>query len=249
MPDDGKPARIRWEKHETGSAVMAYTGYVGAAGLGVFAIFEPEVANDDHVLTAALPGMGNKRSYGTPDELKAEAERWLTEFAGSLGALFPELRTVSYDLSDSARRRALIAALGGWGRFRQEPDVVRSREGNAAAGRRGGNPMTATEPDNPQDGGTGRFRDYGRERLQAALDAVIADGSDLEVLGDIELALMALSMYYGSSGPITLNPADVVEIIDTPEPKCICPPGLVERGGYRGGCPVHATIIFIGPTS
>jgi len=85
----------------------------------------------------------------------------------------------------------------------------------------------------------GRFREYGRERLQAALDAVIDDGSDLEVLGEIELALMALSMYYGAAGPITVNPSDVVEIIDEPEPECICPPGLVERGGHRGGCLIH----------
>jgi hypothetical protein len=99
--------------------------------------------------------------------------------------------------------------------------------------------------DEQPGGGTGRFRDYGRERLQAALDAVIDDGSDLEVLGEIELALMAMSMHYGASGPITLNPADVVEIVDQPEPACICPPGLVERGGYRSGCPVHAPIIFV----
>jgi hypothetical protein len=95
--------------------------------------------------------------------------------------------------------------------------------------------VTADQP----SGDTGRFRDYGRERLAAALDAVTDDGSDLEVLGEIELAPMALAMYYGASGPITLNPADVVEIIDEPEPACICPPGLVERGGHRGGCPVH----------
>jgi hypothetical protein len=29
------------------------------------------------------------------------------------------------------------------------------------------------------------------------------------------------------------------EIEDVPEPKCICPPELVARGGFRGGCPVH----------
>lgn len=85
----------------------------------------------------------------------------------------------------------------------------------------------------------GRFRDYGKKRLEAALSAVVNDGADLEVLGEIELALMALTMYYGGGGPITLNPADVAEIIDAPQPQCICPPGLVERGGHRGGCPVH----------
>lgn len=31
-----------------------------------------------------------------------------------------------------------------------------------------------------------------------------------------------------------------VEIVEPFEPECICPPDLVERGGFRGGCPVHA---------
>jgi len=89
------------------------------------------------------------------------------------------------------------------------------------------------------DGNAARFRDYGLKRLATALDAATGDGSDLEVLGEIELALMAFSMYYGDAEPITLNPADVVEVADRPAPTCICPPGLVERGGHRGGCPVH----------
>lgn len=34
------------------------------------------------------------------------------------------------------------------------------------------------------------------------------------------------------------GPWDEVEERDTP--TCICPPDLLERGGFRGGCPVHA---------
>lgn len=26
---------------------------------------------------------------------------------------------------------------------------------------------------------------------------------------------------------------------DAPEPACTCPPGLVERGGFRSDCPAH----------
>lgn len=33
---------------------------------------------------------------------------------------------------------------------------------------------------------------------------------------------------------------DIVEYVDRPDPECICPPGLVERGGFRSGCPVHS---------
>ena len=39
---------------------------------------------------------------------------------------------------------------------------------------------------------------------------------------------------YKPSGPHD----DVIEADD--EPDCICPPDLVERGGFRGSCPVCA---------
>lgn len=35
------------------------------------------------------------------------------------------------------------------------------------------------------------------------------------------------------------EPDDVEEPDDGP--ACICPPDLVERGGFKGGCPVHST--------
>lgn len=31
---------------------------------------------------------------------------------------------------------------------------------------------------------------------------------------------------------------EVVEVVD---PVCICPPDLLARGGFKGGCPVHAS--------
>jgi hypothetical protein len=31
---------------------------------------------------------------------------------------------------------------------------------------------------------------------------------------------------------------EIVE--DDDAPRCICPPDLLARGGFRGGCPVHA---------
>lgn len=91
-----------------------------------------------------------------------------------------------------------------------------------------------------QDNSADRFRKWGQERLSDALYALADDGADLEVLGNVELALMSLSMYYDSdAAAITLTPSDVVEYVDEPDPECICPPGLVARGGFRGGCPVH----------
>lgn len=80
-----------------------------------------------------------------------------------------------------------------------------------------------------------RYRDYARERLHEAL----ADLDDESALYDTELAAMALAVYHGAAAAITLDTADVREIVDSPEPVCICPPGLVERGGFRSSCPVH----------
>lgn len=79
-------------------------------------------------------------------------------------------------------------------------------------------------------------------RLEEAL-FLLDTGSDTEILGAAELALMALSMECGSAGPITLNPEDVDDVMAQeaePGPVCICPPDLLERGGHRGGCPVHS---------
>lgn len=30
------------------------------------------------------------------------------------------------------------------------------------------------------------------------------------------------------------------DVVETNERACICPPGLVQRGGFKGGCPIHA---------
>ncbi len=82
---------------------------------------------------------------------------------------------------------------------------------------------------------------YARARLEAALSGLADDASDVEVLGEAELALMALHMHYGSTATVVLEPADVDEYVSPSgqKPKCICPDGLVARGGFRSGCPEH----------
>jgi hypothetical protein len=84
-----------------------------------------------------------------------------------------------------------------------------------------------------------RFLDYARERLEACLGYVLASGSDTEILGAAQLALMALTTHFGGPETIVLTVSDVVECVDAVEPECICPPDLVARGGFRSGCPVH----------
>jgi hypothetical protein len=85
----------------------------------------------------------------------------------------------------------------------------------------------------------GRFAEYAREHLEAALNGLANNGSYEEVVSEAEAALMALHVLYGNTEPFTLVPADVLEDIGRSEPTCVCPPDLVARGGYRGGCPAH----------
>jgi hypothetical protein len=83
-------SRIRWERELNPGSFRACPGYAGAIDLPVFDIYKPAPGGADYVLTTALAGMASKRAHGTPDELKAEAEKWLAGFAASLGAVFPD---------------------------------------------------------------------------------------------------------------------------------------------------------------
>ena len=81
--------RIRWEDDPDGP-MAASTGYVGTLEPLVFQIWRPSLRSGEWTLTARLPGDGDKAVYGDgPDELKAAAERWLSGFIASLGAVFP----------------------------------------------------------------------------------------------------------------------------------------------------------------
>ena len=76
--------RIRWEETEAG--ILA--GYVGTVGPALFFTWQPPQRDPLWVLTTDLPGMAAERRYkDNPEELKAEAEQWLSEFVASLGAL------------------------------------------------------------------------------------------------------------------------------------------------------------------
>ena len=75
MADDAKPARIRWHE-EAGTGVLVFTGTVGTVDRTLFSIF---ITEGEHDLATSLYGMEAKRYYGTDEEVKAEAERWLEE--------------------------------------------------------------------------------------------------------------------------------------------------------------------------
>lgn len=86
--------RIRWEAAPEASSA-AWHGYAGTLDLMLFVIHRPVPGGTGYwgqpVLATHIPGMTDERHYDDdPEALKAEAERWLEEYAASLGAVFPE---------------------------------------------------------------------------------------------------------------------------------------------------------------
>lgn len=81
--------RIRWHDEPSGG-MAACTGSVGTLNPAMFHIWRPDAHCAEWQLTTRLHDMEQKHCYGgDPEELKAEAERWLEEFTASIGAVFP----------------------------------------------------------------------------------------------------------------------------------------------------------------
>lgn len=81
------PDRIRWHETETGDLI----GYAGSAGDWLFRAFQTDHTIDEWCVFTQFPGcIGENRTRCGLDEMKAEAERWLEEFAASIGAVFPK---------------------------------------------------------------------------------------------------------------------------------------------------------------
>lgn len=86
--------RIRWTDDDPSREYAAFTGSVGPSGWNwvPFGIYEemdgPVAGLRTYFLTSGLPGQDRRRHFGHPDDLKAEAERWLERFVSSLGASF-----------------------------------------------------------------------------------------------------------------------------------------------------------------
>ncbi|SRR6266705_3184988 len=86
--------RIRWEDEDGSREFAVMTGHIGTIDIPLFKIYEPDERGGGHaedwLLTCSLPAQDRTRYGDDPDELKAEAERWLEEFISPLGAIFPE---------------------------------------------------------------------------------------------------------------------------------------------------------------
>ena len=84
--------RIRWEPTEPGGDDSF--GYVGTLDRAVFTLWFPREDGVSWAVSAAIPGTGQEdaecRWGACREEAAAEAERWLSDFVSSLGAVFPE---------------------------------------------------------------------------------------------------------------------------------------------------------------
>lgn len=81
-------ARIRWEPTGYGG----FTGHVGtlAEESWLFQIWNAASVGGEWQLDSTLPGHFFRATGADPDDLKVEAERLLSEFVASLGAIFPD---------------------------------------------------------------------------------------------------------------------------------------------------------------
>ena len=85
--------RIRWEDKEPGNGDVYNVASIGCAGTAeeaAFIIYTPDELHANWLLSVRLIPGSTFLYADDPDELKAEAERWLAEFVASLGAVFPE---------------------------------------------------------------------------------------------------------------------------------------------------------------
>lgn len=73
-----------------------------------------------------------------------------------------------------------------------------------------------------------RLREGGGDEVLMAISA--ADAAMRVVMGDLEPEEMECYPFPGEPVPENCLPA------------CICPPELVARGGFKGGCPRHSLV-------
>lgn len=78
-----------------------------------------------------------------------------------------------------------------------------------------------------------------RQRLEEKLEIALGETRDnVDPSASISLAEVYSRAWAGEATDDELD--DLREYEERREPECICPPDLLERGGFRGGCPVHA---------
>lgn len=100
--------RIRWEPLLGGN----FDGYVGTRAAPMF---EVVLISRSTSTWAVRSDLLTYYSTGThPDDLKAEAERWLEEFVSSLGAVFPDRLREAVTAERDRRSNAALAVDPEW---------------------------------------------------------------------------------------------------------------------------------------
>lgn len=114
------PARIRWEPTKYGG----WTGHVGtlAEESWLFQIWNAASVGGEWQLDSTLPGNFNRATGTDPDDLKVEAERLLSEFLSSLGAIFPDEVGEVYEFPCCEHDLEAAYAPGAFVRY-QHPDA------------------------------------------------------------------------------------------------------------------------------
>ena len=85
--------RIRWYDKTPGNGDVynvASIGYVGTIEESAFIIYTPDELHADWLLSVRLIPGSMFLYADSADALKAGAEKWLSGFVASLGAIFPE---------------------------------------------------------------------------------------------------------------------------------------------------------------
>lgn len=95
------------------------------------------------------------------------------------------------------------------------------------------------DPEGPTDehGGHKHPRSPWSIRAQKAIEQALDEVTDnTDAMPALSLAMACLQAEAGE-----LDPDEMASLeASYAEPACICPPDLLNRGGHKGGCPVHS---------
>ena len=95
------------------------------------------------------------------------------------------------------------------------------------------------DPEGPCDenGGHKHPRSVWSIRAEQAIEKALGEVQDnIDAMPTLSLAIACLQ---AEAGELDRDDIESLEA-SYAEPACVCPPDLLERGGYRGNCPVHS---------
>lgn len=88
------------------------------------------------------------------------------------------------------------------------------------------------------DTALGQERGIWGVRARRLVEQALYEMDDNDVIGTLEAAIACLRIEMRELPESELDGYPFPDE-EPDESRCICPPELLERGGHRGGCPVH----------